>query len=122
MIPIETIAALLSQVARGEQCFRTVASLSDWRFLVNGYEICIFDDAGECDYVEWAIDPNGKKTTYEEWFIAAQPLWSVQNYNPRDRNDELEGRKLFKAIDPIALLSPADHLALEALMDRELRP
>lgn len=123
MIPMEEIALLLQYVAQGLKPFRTLEwdSGYHWRIMVEGYDILIFDDGGECDYVEWAVAPDGRRTTFDEWYEAAQPLWPVENYNPTTRLDELEGKKLFKPIDPIHLLSPTDHLALERIMDRELR-
>lgn len=123
MIPIEEIALLLQHVAQGLQPFRTLEwdSGYHWRIMVEGYDILIFDDGGECDYVEWAVAPDGRRTTFEEWATAAEPLWPVENYSPTTRLEELEAKKLFKPLDPIDLLSPADHLALERIMDQELR-
>lgn len=123
MIPIEEIAPLLQHIAQELKPFRTLEwdTGYHWRIMIEGYEILIFDDAGECDYVEWAVAPDGRRTTYEEWSAAAEPLWPVENYRASNRLEELEAKKLFKPIDPIHLLSPADHLALERIMDRELR-
>ena len=125
MIPKEVISELLSDIAQGRKSFTTLSSHwpYHWRFDVNGYEIVIFDDAGECDYVEWAVSPEGEKTTYNEWADAAEPIWPVTADPPKldsGREEWIRFLKLCKPTDPIDLLSVSDHLALEWIMNTEL--
>jgi hypothetical protein len=124
MIPKEVITELLSDIAQGRKSFRTLSSHwpYHWRIEVNEYEIVIFDDDGECDYVEWAVSPEGEKTTYDEWADAAEPMWPVTADPPKSgsgREEEVRDSKLFKPTDPISLLSVSDHLALEWIMNTE---
>jgi hypothetical protein len=125
VISKEVISGLLSDIAQGRESFTTLSSNHGyhWRIEVNGYEIVIFDDAGECDYVEWAVSPEGEKTTFDEWWNASQPLWPVTADSPAldsGREEEVRFSKLFKPTDPIDLLSVSDHLALEWIMNTEL--
>jgi hypothetical protein len=124
MIPKEVISELLSDIAQGRKSFTTLSSdhVYHWRIEVDGYEIVIFDDAGECDYVEWAVSPEGQKTTYYEWSDAAEPMWPVTAESPAldsGREEEIKFSKLFKPTDPVSLLSASDHLALEWIMNAE---
>jgi hypothetical protein len=123
MIRREVITELLSDIAQGRKSFRTLNSHwpYHWRIEVSGYEIVIFDDAGECDYVEWAVSPEEEKTTYAEWANASEPIPVTADPPKSDsgREEELRFLKLETPTDPISLLSVSDHLALEWIMNTE---
>ena len=71
---LEKIAALLRAVAHGESGFEYTPSYS-WagkmttsiEFITEGFTIRLFVDAGEPDYVDCVISPDGIHGNYDNW-------------------------------------------------------
>jgi probable phosphoglycerate mutase len=74
-IPGSEIAELFRRAIRGEVKVEAVSS--DWgycgdaRIVIAGYDLTIFNDCDELDYVDSATAPDGRHTEFEEWWDAA---------------------------------------------------
>jgi hypothetical protein len=73
-IPAEEIVNLLRRVIKGQAKMQAVGE--SWidgyggnvNFLIDGYTVVLFNDCSELDYVDHAVAPDGRQTTFSEWF------------------------------------------------------
>lgn len=113
-ISANEVADVLRRVATGEtQAFVQGGPIEPGDcgavvFLGDGFEICIYVDAGSLDYVEWAVAPDGRRSEFDDW--APKPLpgdakfedWELAAMRP-----ELE------ILGPLDLLSEKEQEALQ---------
>lgn len=80
-LPGEEIADLFRQALRREVGIVAVGQL--WKqvyagnvvFRIGGYQVVIFNDCDELDYVDSATAPDGRTADFDEWtFAAAEPV------------------------------------------------
>jgi hypothetical protein len=72
-IPAEEIVALLRRVLDGKAKMQAVGE--SWiegyggnvTFLIDGYTVVLFNDCSDLDYVDRAVAPDGRQTTFHEW-------------------------------------------------------
>jgi hypothetical protein len=72
-IPAEEIVALFRRVIDGQAKMQAVGE--SWiegyggnvTFLIDGYTVVLFNDCSELDYVDRAVAPDGRQTTFSEW-------------------------------------------------------
>jgi hypothetical protein len=57
-------------------------------FKVDGWELCLFNDAGAPDYIEWARDPEGKVTPFEKLYEAGKRCDPIDKLT-KDEQDRL---------------------------------
>jgi|SRR5579872_460785 len=54
----------------------------------NGWHICVFDDAGEWDYIEWVETSDGRRASYSDIYLHDLSDNPIRDAHPRD--NELE--------------------------------
>lgn len=101
-IPADEMVGLFRRALSGETPVQLLDRLTwdeafagDVRFRIGGYEVAIFNDCDQADYVDHAIAPDGRRTEFEEWFALGR--------------------------DPVRELDPPGMRALEAKL-REAQP
>lgn len=45
----------------------------DVRFIVDGWEIVIFNDCDDFDYVDSVISPDGRRGEFDDWYSDVEP-------------------------------------------------
>ena len=72
-ISLNEVAYVLRRVARGETEAVNVwgpyepSAYAAACFLADGFEICIYNDAGSLDYIEWVKAPDGRYCEFDDW-------------------------------------------------------
>jgi|SRR5438309_690694 len=68
-IPLDEIADFLKAVNRGWITVAPVVPITvvypQW-IASNGWKICVFDDAGSWDYIEWVESSDGRRSEYKD--------------------------------------------------------
>lgn len=54
-------------------------------YLVNGWEVVVFNDCDDWDYIDSVIHPDGRKGEYEDWFGAEDENGDSEYQQPDDR-------------------------------------
>ena len=89
-LPPDEVAHLLLRIVNGETSFETDVLDYDccvhYHFTVEGYQIVFFIDAGELDYCDQAIAPDGREGTFDSWYNFLNPL----SYLDRPQRDALK--------------------------------
>ncbi len=47
----------------------------------NGWKICVFDDCGDWDYIQWVESPEGEAMEYP---VQPKSQYIIEQYNPKD--------------------------------------
>jgi len=73
-ISMAEVAGVFRQALKGDLPVRLKDKNEHWNsfvticaFYFGGWEVAFFNDAGELDYTEWVIAPDGRKTEFDEW-------------------------------------------------------
>ena len=56
-------------------------------FRANGWTLCVFDDAGEWDYLEWAESPQGDRVEFRAGPDPTQAEKVLMAYSPQSERD-----------------------------------
>lgn len=75
-IPATEVAELLRRAVRGEVSLRLQPGARDWNavyagnvaFDIGGWNVVVFNDCGELDYVAAAVAPDGRGSVFDDWF------------------------------------------------------
>jgi len=75
LIPGDEIAELLRKVLRREVKIAAVGCswcdtyAGNAEVRIGGYELVVFNDCNQVDYIDWAKAPDGREGTFEQWDI-----------------------------------------------------
>lgn len=86
-IPLEEMNQFFLDVHTGKICVNYVRGTSakgmpEW-VASNGWRVCVFDDAGYWDYVEWIDDGAGRRSLYGDLYDADR----LRSVGPDDDDD-----------------------------------
>lgn len=98
-IPAEEITELFRKVIRGEVevvcvgCSWDEVWCGDASVRIDGYEITIFNDCGELDYVDSVMAPDGRTGDFDGW-IGDDPVGLLSPEEAGKMEDILESAKV----------------------------
>ena len=110
-ISMNEVADVLRRVARGET---EAVQISPAVFLADGFEICIYIDAGYLDYVEWVRAPDGRHCDFEDWgHILTPEERALEPWELAAKRPDLD------ILEPLDLLSEKEQEALQKILIAE---
>src|SRR5690348_157775 len=106
-ISMNEVAEVLRRVLRGETEPVVIGGpyqpheYAAAHFLADGFEICIYNDAGDLDYVEWVKAPDGRYCKFEDWghVVLTPEELALEPWELAVKRPDLE------IMDPLDLLS-----------------
>lgn len=97
LIPGEEIAELFRKTIRREVKIAAVGKswkdvyAGEVRFRIAGYELVIFNDCNELDYVDSAVAPDGRRGDFDGWWEShTEPVSLLNDHERRRMEDFLE--------------------------------